>query len=108
MCGISLKDRCRYSDETERCGLKEDEFTRVEKVCSGELAIWKGWNEYLGDVSDSDPDIAPTSDLGYSLNCSRNPTFDFDPGLFLNFGLGSILLASRIQLRFRHEPRCQF
>ncbi|GBP70680.1 hypothetical protein EVAR_88855_1 [Eumeta japonica] len=31
MCGVSRKDRCRNSDVRERCGLKEDVVTRVER-----------------------------------------------------------------------------
>ncbi|GBP64102.1 hypothetical protein EVAR_51102_1 [Eumeta japonica] len=31
MCGVYWKDRCRNSDVTERCGLKEDVVTRVER-----------------------------------------------------------------------------
>ncbi|GBP34274.1 hypothetical protein EVAR_13413_1 [Eumeta japonica] len=31
MCGVSRKFRCRNSDVIERCGLKEDPVTRVEK-----------------------------------------------------------------------------
>ncbi|GBP61971.1 hypothetical protein EVAR_40979_1 [Eumeta japonica] len=41
MYGVSRKDRCRNSDVRERCGLKEDVVTRVERVCCGGLAIWK-------------------------------------------------------------------
>ncbi|GBP40489.1 hypothetical protein EVAR_30547_1 [Eumeta japonica] len=32
MCEVSLKDRCRNDDVRERCGLKEDVVTRVERV----------------------------------------------------------------------------
>ncbi|GBP13100.1 hypothetical protein EVAR_93069_1 [Eumeta japonica] len=32
MCGVSHKDRCRNSDVRERCGLKEDVVTRVERA----------------------------------------------------------------------------
>ncbi|GBP62670.1 hypothetical protein EVAR_51916_1 [Eumeta japonica] len=42
MCGVSREDRCRNSDVRERCGLKEDVVTRVERVCCGGLAIWRG------------------------------------------------------------------
>ncbi|GBP20184.1 hypothetical protein EVAR_82057_1 [Eumeta japonica] len=31
VCGVSLKDRCRNSDVWERCGLKEDVVTGVER-----------------------------------------------------------------------------
>ncbi|GBP81485.1 hypothetical protein EVAR_86166_1 [Eumeta japonica] len=31
MCGVSWKDRCRNSDVRERCDLKEDVVTRVER-----------------------------------------------------------------------------
>ncbi|GBP88458.1 hypothetical protein EVAR_68228_1 [Eumeta japonica] len=30
-CRVSLKDRCRNSDDREQCGLKEDVVTRVER-----------------------------------------------------------------------------
>ncbi|GBP37372.1 hypothetical protein EVAR_22834_1 [Eumeta japonica] len=43
-CGVSRKDRCRNSDVRERCGLKEDAVTRVERgmlPCMYGLAIWK-------------------------------------------------------------------
>ncbi|GBP53486.1 hypothetical protein EVAR_49673_1 [Eumeta japonica] len=32
MCGVSLKDRCGNSNVRERCRLKEDVVTRIEKV----------------------------------------------------------------------------
>ncbi|GBP77930.1 hypothetical protein EVAR_26540_1 [Eumeta japonica] len=35
VCGVSQKNRCRNSDVRERCVLKEDEVTRVER--DGEL-----------------------------------------------------------------------
>ncbi|GBP70363.1 hypothetical protein EVAR_51686_1 [Eumeta japonica] len=41
MCAVFQKDRCRDSDVRERCGLKEDVVTRVERVCCGGLAIWE-------------------------------------------------------------------
>ncbi|GBP79715.1 hypothetical protein EVAR_34840_1 [Eumeta japonica] len=31
MCGVSLKDRCRNSDVRERCSLKKDVVTRIER-----------------------------------------------------------------------------
>ncbi|GBP50991.1 hypothetical protein EVAR_37148_1 [Eumeta japonica] len=31
MCGVSRKDRCRNSDVRERCGLKGDVVTKVER-----------------------------------------------------------------------------
>ncbi|GBP06466.1 hypothetical protein EVAR_4599_1 [Eumeta japonica] len=31
MCGVSQKERCRYSDVRERCGLKEDVVTITER-----------------------------------------------------------------------------
>ncbi|GBP84346.1 hypothetical protein EVAR_63837_1 [Eumeta japonica] len=31
MCGVSRKDRCRNSDLKERCVLKKDEVTKIEK-----------------------------------------------------------------------------
>ncbi|GBP36511.1 hypothetical protein EVAR_8344_1 [Eumeta japonica] len=34
MCGLTQKDRCRNSDVRERCGLKKDVVTRVERVGS--------------------------------------------------------------------------
>ncbi|GBP61724.1 hypothetical protein EVAR_89104_1 [Eumeta japonica] len=34
-CGVCLKDRRRNSEVRERCGLKEDVVTRVERGCGG-------------------------------------------------------------------------
>ncbi|GBP28992.1 hypothetical protein EVAR_83892_1 [Eumeta japonica] len=31
MCGVSRKDRCRNSDVRERCGLRKDVVSRVER-----------------------------------------------------------------------------
>ncbi|GBP13468.1 hypothetical protein EVAR_4219_1 [Eumeta japonica] len=35
VCGVSLNDRCRKSDVRERCGLKEDVVTVVERGLAG-------------------------------------------------------------------------
>ncbi|GBP35201.1 hypothetical protein EVAR_18326_1 [Eumeta japonica] len=42
MCGVSLKDRGRNSDVRERCGLKEDVATRVERGVLRRSGVWRG------------------------------------------------------------------
>ncbi|GBP43284.1 hypothetical protein EVAR_31168_1 [Eumeta japonica] len=39
MCGVSRKDRCRNSDVRERCSLKEDVVTRVERALRIDMFI---------------------------------------------------------------------
>ncbi|GBP56771.1 hypothetical protein EVAR_91423_1 [Eumeta japonica] len=44
-CEVCRKDRCRNSDVTERCGLKEDVVTRVE----GDMSRWFGHLERMNE-----------------------------------------------------------
>ncbi|GBP90131.1 hypothetical protein EVAR_68630_1 [Eumeta japonica] len=48
MCRVSRKDRCRNSDVRQRCGLKEDVVTRVER---GMLR----WFGHLERMNESNP-----------------------------------------------------
>ncbi|GBP91684.1 hypothetical protein EVAR_100264_1 [Eumeta japonica] len=67
MCGVSRKDKCKNSDVRERCGLKADVVTRVErgvlrwfghlekmnKVCDGKVIKGrprKSYAEHLGGI----------------------------------------------------------
>ncbi|GBP38186.1 hypothetical protein EVAR_18065_1 [Eumeta japonica] len=50
MCGVSRKDRCRNSDVRERCGLKDDVETRVER---GMLR----WFDHLERMNENDKSI---------------------------------------------------
>ncbi|GBP37316.1 hypothetical protein EVAR_35750_1 [Eumeta japonica] len=45
-CGVSRQDRCRNSDDRERCGLKEDVVARVER-----LVLW--WFGYLDTMKET-------------------------------------------------------
>ncbi|GBP08510.1 hypothetical protein EVAR_77189_1 [Eumeta japonica] len=48
MCVVSRKDICRNSDVGERCGLKEDVVTRVERVGKG--CPKKSYTDHIGGI----------------------------------------------------------
>ncbi|GBP95485.1 hypothetical protein EVAR_65216_1 [Eumeta japonica] len=74
MCGVSRTDRCRNSDVKERCCLKEDVVSRVEKYLS----------EHTGTVVENYEDIERIYSTlkieiehNYSLPCWTRSVFPF-------------------------------
>ncbi|GBP03576.1 hypothetical protein EVAR_101885_1 [Eumeta japonica] len=68
VCGLSRKDRCRNSDVRERCGLKEDVVTRVERGM-----LW--WFDHLERMNES----RPTKQI-YKANLCDGEAGKDDPG----------------------------